>query len=210
MKPYQFQNLGIIADSHGKSEIISKAIRFLKTHKCHDVFHLGDICDSFRPETCDSCIQVLKKNGVVALKGNNDHVLEINQTDQTNSPLSRESLSYLQHLPPIVEFENAIFAHSLPFIQQLGLSCMTKAMGEAEINQFFSQSDNKILFRGHNHTPQIAWQDNHKIISRTLLPKQTISLGKRIPCIVTCGALTRGLCMIWNIEKQHLTSLSFN
>jgi hypothetical protein len=34
-------------------------------------------------------------------------------------------------------------------------------------------------------------------------------LSEKIPCVVTCGALTRGLCMVWNPEDNAIESLSF-
>jgi predicted phosphodiesterase len=209
MNQSQYDNFGIIADSHGKFEKLAKAIKFLRDNDCKKIFHLGDICDSFQPGTCNQCIEALKKENVIAVKGNNDHVLEINQMDYNESLVSRSSISYLQALPPVFEYKNAIFAHSLPFFKELGISCITKVMGKAEINKFFSEPHNKILFRGHNHDPEIIWIEEKIIKSEKLLTGQKISLDNRLPCIVTCGALTRGLCLIWNIRENELKSLSF-
>lgn len=203
-------NFGIIADSHGKYEKLTKAIKFLKGNDCSKIFHLGDICDSFQPNTCNPCIEAIKIENVIAVKGNNDHVLEINQANFKESLVSRSSISFLQALPTVFEYNNAIFAHSLPFYKELGISCITKVMGKAEINMFFSHPHDKILFRGHDHTPEIVWIEEKKIKSQKLLTGQKICLNKRVPCIVTCGALTRGLCIIWNPEKNELKSLSFN
>jgi predicted phosphodiesterase len=198
--------IGIIADSHGDPEIISIAVDFFRTRGCSRIIHLGDICDSFRPETCDPCIHILKTNNIAAVKGNNDHVLEINQSPQPNPIVSRESLSFLKRLPATLSSDRMIFAHSLPFFDDLGISCITKIMGEPEIRRFFSQTDFTILFRGHNHAPEIVWKQEQGIGFRDLPPGEHMYLKPHLPCIVTCGALTEGLGMIWDCDTFTLTS----
>lgn len=188
--------------------MIAKAIDFLKKARCDKIIHLGDICDSFRPQTCDACVRLLKKHGVIAIKGNNDHVLEINQTGNADSPVTEGSLSFLRHLPPILAAGDSIFAHSLPFFKELGISCITKVMGKNEVQKFCSMNDYQILFRGHSHSPTIKWIEDLEIRSIDLLPGKQIHLGSRLPCIVTCGALTRGLLMIWDARSQMLSCRS--
>jgi predicted phosphodiesterase len=198
--------IGLISDSHGNPDSISTAVEFFYSHGCRRIIHLGDICDSFRPDTCDPCVRILIKNKIAAVKGNNDHVLEINQSPQPDSIISKESLLFLQNLPPTITCDNLIFAHSLPFFEDLGISCITKIMGEPEIRKFFSQPDYSILFRGHNHAPEVVWKQGREIGSFELPPGKTIDLRQHLPCIVTCGALTRGLAMIWDPESFFLTS----
>ena len=43
--------------------------------------------------------------------------------------------------------------------------------------------------------------------SRVIIIK--IELTEKIPCVVTCGALTRGFCMAWNPEENVIECLSF-
>jgi predicted phosphodiesterase len=64
--------IGIMADSHGKSETIEAAIELLKNRKCDRIYHLGDVCDSAHPETAHTCVHPLQINNVVTIKGNND------------------------------------------------------------------------------------------------------------------------------------------
>lgn len=64
--------IGIMADSHGKSETIEAAIELLKNRKCDRIYHLGDVCDSAHPETAHTCAHPLQINNVVTIKGNND------------------------------------------------------------------------------------------------------------------------------------------
>ena len=64
-----------MADSHGSPEAIKAGIIFLKNRNCHLIYHLGDICDSHRPETANECVRLLKENEILAIKGNNDYAI---------------------------------------------------------------------------------------------------------------------------------------
>ena len=208
MQVSELKRIGIISDSHGKPETIINAVRHLKNIKCDKIIHLGDICDTLFPETCDKCIQVLKENDIVAVKGNNDHMLQLNQIGNSQSPVNKKSLSFLENLPPVINCDVACFAHSLPFYDEMGISCITRALGKQEITKFFSIPGEKILFRGHSHTPEIIWEKEGLFYKEVFNVNQALDLKPYLPCIITCGALTRGLCMIWEVENQILTSFS--
>ena len=199
--------VGIIADSHGRSQTIEAAINFLKGYGCCSIYHLGDICDSFLPETSGTCMRLLRENGIAAVKGNNDHAVVVNQVAQAGVVVSQKTLEYLQNLPPTVEHEGAVFTHSLPFVEELGLSCMIGVMRKEWARRFFARSPQRILFRGHGHTPEITWQHNGGIISETLSPEQQVDLTDRAPCVVTCGALIEGLCMVWDPHADTVASV---
>ena len=201
--------IGIIADSHGRSDMIQKSVEFLLDQQCDLIIHLGDICDSFSPATCDPCLNILMDYHVVALKGNNDHVLELNQSFIENPNISKKGLTYLHQLAPVLECEKAVFAHSLPFFKELGISCITRFMGDPEIRHFCSEGTHRILFRGHGHDPELIWIEKNTIQRADLKTDTTIHLEKYRPCIITCGALTRGLAMIWDKRNNTLKNLSF-
>lgn len=204
------RKVGIIADSHGQPRAIADAIDVLRRKGCGPIYHLGDVCDSFLPETSGSCVQLLLEKGVSAVKGNNDHAIVINHVGQEGTIVSGKTLEYLQDLPPTLEYEGATFTHSLPFIGELGLSSMIGVMKREWAERFFNRFPEGILFRGHGHTPKVRWSDNGRLLSEVLEIDHTIDLADRIPCVVTCGALTRGLCMVWDTLGRALTSISFN
>lgn len=134
--------IGIMADSHGKPETILTALEVLKDLNCRSIYHLGDVCDSTRPETAEACLQPLQEHHVITIKGNNE------------------------------------FPHH-------------------------------VIFRGHSHTPEILRRRGRRIESSTLAVGAKINLAGRLPCVVTCGALTRGLCMVWDEEDQYVECISF-
>ena len=198
-----------MADSHGRYETIDAALSFLRDRNSWHIYHLGDICDSLHPETADDCLRPLMECAVTAIKGNNDHTIVANQSDPGKGSVSQESINFLQDLPLVKHYRNAVFTHSLPFVEELGLSCMVRDMGQAEARKFFEESPRGILFRGHSHTPEILWVKAGRIYSQTLRRGQTISLEDRIPCVVNCGALTRGFCMVWRPEEHRIQCHSF-
>jgi predicted phosphodiesterase len=212
---FLFEGLvGIMADSHGRPETIEAAVWLMKKHGCRTLIHLGDICDSNRPDTARTCMTLLKKNSVVAIKGNNDHIISMHQQRHQHGDQQRKekasALSYLddyKDLPLWIESSHVLFAHSLPF-QELGLSCMTGVMNKNQSRRFFTRYPEHILFRGHSHQPGIIHQKNNRIADLPMESKQSVSLSPLIPCIVTCGALTRGFCLTWNPATMDVTCCS--
>ena len=67
-----------MADSHGKPETILAALAVLKDLNCRPIYHLGDVCDSTRPETAEACLGPLQEQRVITIKGNNDHAIVAN------------------------------------------------------------------------------------------------------------------------------------
>jgi predicted phosphodiesterase len=203
------RRIGIMADSHGCQAAIAGALGFFMQQACDCIYHLGDICDSFHPETADECVDMLQQNHVVAIKGNNDHALVVNHEGLEGSGVKPHTIDYLKQLPLVLYFQDAIITHALPFVKERGLSCMIGTLGPHEQSYFFQNHPHNILIRGHQHFPEIAWRQNHKVNTQKIVPGKQIRLGNRIPCIVTCGALDNGLCMIWKPDKKLISCHQF-
>ncbi|RPH50917.1 MAG: hypothetical protein EHM85_08655 [Desulfobacteraceae bacterium] len=193
-------SIGIMADSHGKPDTIAAAVDLFKSEKCPYIYHLGDICDSGCPETAGQCVSIIKANKVEAVKGNNDHAISVNRPES----ISDEIILYLNNLPLVISYRKALFAHSLPFAEMLGLSCMIRGMGEDEAALFFKEYPGKILFRGHSHSPEIISRESGKMVVRSILPGENTELAGRIPCVITCGSLASGYCMIWKPGEKSV------
>jgi len=207
---HESQKIGIMADSHGQPDAIKKALTRLEQEDCRQVYHLGDICDSSHPETADACVRLLQKRGVLAIKGNNDHRVVIDHLHASRAYISGETIDYLRSLPQMLKCDGAIGAHSLPFPDDLGPACMIWAMKDNDIRRFFLEFPHDLLFRGHDHSPWIAWQNDNDIITRPISTGEELTLKDRFPYVITCGALTRGLCMVWHMEKMSLACLSIH
>ncbi|MFZ5572778.1 MAG: metallophosphoesterase family protein [Thermodesulfobacteriota bacterium] len=200
--------IGIMADSHGKVETIAGALALFRQWGCGKAVHLGDICDSFRPAESDACVRLLKAESVLSVKGNNDHALVVNRTHVAGDSVSSETIDYLNNLPMQIREGRTVFAHSLPFEAVLGLSCMVRTPGAMESEWFFREYPDGVLFRGHSHQPEMKWRRGGHIVTEPIAMGQRIGLEERRPCIVTCGALTRGWCMIFQPDRMEIVCRS--
>jgi predicted phosphodiesterase len=209
-QPRNKQLIGIVADSHGQAEPLADGLAFLRKKGCDSLYHLGDICDSLHPETADTCVSLLLEFEVNSVKGNNDHAVVINHEDRKSAFVRTATVDYLRALPLVIELQESILAHSLPFERELGLACMVGAMTRDYALDFFRKFNDRLLFRGHSHTPEIIRQDRHgQPVSEAIFPGQAIEIKGHTTCIVTCGALDRGLCLLWSLEDGRITSLKF-
>ena len=199
--------IGIMADSHGNPEIVRAALGAFRGLNCRRIYHLGDVCDSTRPETAEACLKPLQEQRVITIKGNNDHAIVANHTGRKDAPLAPGILKYIQKLPLVLRYHNAVFTHSLPFADSLGLACMIGTMSEKEARRSFMEFPDHVIFRGHSHMPEIMQRRGRRIESRTPPLGVKIKLAERLPCVVTCGALTRGFYMLWNPEENTIESL---
>jgi predicted phosphodiesterase len=201
--------IGIMADSHGQPDTIVAALKVFTDMDCRSIYHLGDVCDSLHPETAEACLDSLRDPRVIIIKGNNDQAIVANHFDRERPPVSIEALQYLKNLPLVRYHLNAIFSHSLPFVREMGLSSMIGKMGYREAFRFCREFPDYVNFRGHSHSPEIVWLRDRQLVSRSLAAGEKINLTEKIPCVVTCGALTRGLCMVWNPKESVIECLSF-
>ena len=201
--------IGIMADSHGQSATIITALKLLKDNDCRRIYHLGDVCNSAHPESVAACLPPLKAHGVITIKGNNEQAIVTNHRGREKPAVPPSVLRWLWGLSLVESYRNALFTHSMPFIRDLGLVCMIGAMGEGETRRFFSEYPQQILFRGHSHVPVMAWPNGRDVQFQPLRAGTKLDLTGKIPCVVTCGALTRGHCMLWNPDENTIESLTF-
>ncbi len=199
---------GIIADSHGHVQRLSDAIAFLKAQHCLRMIHLGDICDSTSPQTADACVALMQNNNIMAVKGNNDHAISLNDAHHTGDSVSPATIHYLRNLPLLLKDQKQLFAHSLPFAEELGLSSMVGTLTSRNILRFFTNYPGFILFRGHSHNPEMIRPGNPDFTRRPLVVGQTIDLNRASSMVFTCGALTDGHCLIIKPDGT-LTCLCF-
>jgi predicted phosphodiesterase len=202
--------IGVMADSHGQADTIRDALAVFADAGCRSVYHLGDVCDSTHPETANACVRLLHERHVKTIRGNNDQAIVVNNIDRAMSPVSPEILQAIKKLELVKYYQNAMFIHSLPFIRELGLSSMIGTMGPQEIRRFCNEFPGYILFRGHSHNSEVAWLKDRQVKVRSLSAGVRYDLSERIPCVVTCGALTRGLCLIWDPEDNFIECLSIS
>lgn len=202
--------IGIMADSHGDPESIDKGAAFLRNQGCTMLVHLGDICDSNRFDTADACVDRVRTLDIVAVKGNNDHTLTADARGRRNPGIRPEKLSFLEDLPLSLTVGRVAFVHSRPFVKRLGLSAMIGTIGKRDAETYFKENPDGLLLRGHSHTPEIIYRIDRQVHFAPVDAGQTVELAGKRPCIVTCGALTFGVVMIWESGEDRLTCCSLN
>ena len=191
------ETIGIMADSHGDADVIAAAILFFQKIGCRRMVHLGDICDSVACDQADTCVRILQKHAVLAVKGNNDHVVVKNRAWRQNGCISGETVAYLESLPLQLEMSKALFVHSRPFADMLGLSAMTGDIEKDAAARFQVRYPGRVLFRGHGHSPRVTRLSDNRSASVDPVPGESLQLDGQQGWIVTCGALYKGLCMTW-------------
>jgi len=200
------ETIGIMADSHGNADMIAAALRFFKARGCHRLVHLGDICDSVAFQQADACVSLLRANRVLAVKGNNDHALVHNGQARQSTAISAETIAYLEALPLQIDLAAALFVHNRPFGDILGMAAMIGDIDQVEVARLRKQYPEKILFRGHGHSPRVAMLNGSQ--ARPVSPDSVNHwrIDDRRGWIVTCGALFKGLCMTWRPATGSLIS----
>lgn len=200
------ETIGVMADSHGNADVIAAAIVFFEKMGCRRMVHLGDICDSVDCDRVDECVEILQKHAVLAVKGNNDHAVVKDRAWTQNGRISSATIAYLAALPLQHEMSKALFVHSRPFADILGLSAMTGDIDEDTAARFLAKYPGRVLFRGHGHAPRVTRLSDTRRATFNPAPGESLQLDGNQGWIVTCGALYKGLCMTWTPQAGVVTS----
>ena len=176
--------IGIIADTHSNNALMLKAIHTLESVGVERIIHLGDICDSLRPEALDEAVEILKAHGVLSVLGNNEYSILL---DCQATRLNTETLAYLRELPYTITMGGLCFTHSAPFTWPAATRRPI-----AEYLPFMGVLQNRILFRGHSHYPEvleIAGDESREIPIGT---ERALWLDREKTYIITVGAVENG------------------
>lgn len=192
--------IGIMADSHGDPALLQAAIAVFSSLRCTRYVHLGDIVDTARPETAEACLLSLKKLGILAIRGNNEHTLLLNQS----SGIDRRAFAAIRKMPLVRRIESALLAHSLPFETAMGPRCMYEDLNTDHLGHFFRSYTGMQLFRGHSHQPEVIRPSGAALHREKCLPGCPIPLPPRQSAVITCGALAEGICLVWDRQQETI------
>ncbi len=212
MAPPLPRRIGLVADSHSELDCLDAALTLLRDRGAEALVHLGDICDSLRLDLLASFVELLGRHGVVAVKGNNDFMLENllhsrppELVEKSHAPL----LAFLRSLPMKIEWESLCFAHSLPFdaLRAFYEPIDTGSVDRAQ--EVFSVTDHRILFCGHSHQP-VLFRSSGEKVTREQIPEGTpVSLEPQDRFIAVTGAVAEGECALfdsrlWQLERIRM------
>jgi predicted phosphodiesterase len=171
--------VGLIADSHGNLDATAEAIRLLKARGAGILIHLGDFCDSNRYDRVAAMIHLLRENGVLAVKGNNDFYVESMLTDECRppGPDAEPAAAFLRSVPFTRTLNGLLFAHSLPYdsLRSFYEPIDTGTTQRAE--RLFAETDFQLLFCGHSHLPILFRKAGGTVTREQVPPEVKLILG---------------------------------
>ncbi|MBN1364880.1 MAG: metallophosphoesterase family protein [Syntrophaceae bacterium] len=149
------RRLGLISDSHGNFQATEEAISILIDRGCEQVIHLGDFCDTNRRDRLEDIVRLFQKRGIIAIKGNNDYLVELSLSNDSIGNHSDQKWMYefLKNVPMKVVKDNICFAHSFPFDYLRSFYEPIDVGSTQRAFLLFQQMPYRILFCGHSHTP---------------------------------------------------------
>jgi|GEM_PF-320133 len=164
------QPIGLIADSHGNLEATAEAIRLLKGRGAGLIVHLGDFCDSIRRDGAAAMISLLEDHGVLAVKGNNDFLVENMLADgrRPKTPEGERASAFLKTVPVMRALGGIRFAHSLPIDSLRSFYTPIDTGDTRRAVQVFAEADFQILFCGHSHLPALFREVNGRVTRETM------------------------------------------
>lgn len=196
------KRIGLIADSHGNIEATAEAIQLLKWRGADMLVHLGDFCDSVHPDRTAVMITLLQQYGVLALKGNNDSLVESILSDprRVRDADDVTMLSFLKETPIVRAHGNILFAHSLPFDTPRACHMPIDTGGTQRAEELFNTADFHVLFCGHSHLP-ILFRNHQGAVTREKIPAGLPTLlNNNERYIVVVGAAAEGESALYDEE----------
>ena len=200
MKEPEPKRIGIIADSHGNLEATAAAISILKGRSAGILIHLGDFCDSVRHGSAPAMIDLLIQNGVLAVKGNNDFLVE-NMLAHDRRPADAEglkALAYLRDVPGVRVRGDIRFAHSLPFETLRAFYEPIDRGNMQRAKELFNEADFRILFCGHSHLPVLFRKAGGHVTREAVPAGCPLELERTARYIFVAGAASDGECALYH------------
>jgi putative phosphoesterase len=199
------RRLGLLSDSHGNLEATERAINILMIQGCERVIHLGDFCDTNRRDRLEDIVRLLQERGVIAVKGNNDYLIELVLSNGVGEGYSDQGWMYefLKEVPMKVVMDDICFAHSFPF-DYLRAFYEPIDVGSTERASFlFQQMPYWILFCGHSHTPVyfcLSYPDG--VLRKVAPPGEKLLLEPTSRYIFVVGSANEGECAVFDVEAS--------
>ena len=199
-----------MADSHSDLKSLESAIQALQDRGADSLVHLGDICDSLRLDLLEASIQLIRRHGLLAVKGNNDFLLEnliLGQPPEMASG-SEDLLAFLRELPMTIVWEDLCFAHSLPFdflrafYEPIDVGSIQRA------EEVFRLTPHRILFCGHSHQPVLFHCSADKVSRDPVPAGRPVELNPDDRYILVTGAAAEGECALFDAEAWSLERIS--
>jgi predicted phosphodiesterase len=204
--------LGLMADSHGNLEATKKAIDVLMNRGCARVIHLGDFCDTNRRDSMEAIFQLFQERKVVAVKGNNDYLIELSLLSGAGLEFSNPKGMYefLKEVPMKVVMDDICFAHSFPFDYLRAFYDPIDVGSTERASILFGQMPYRILFCGHSHAPIYFSMSHSEGVLRKEIPSgKKLLLQSSSRYIFVIGSADAGDCAVFDVEALTYERINF-
>lgn len=195
------RRLGLISDSHGNFPATEEAVNILIDRGCEQVIHLGDFCDTNRRDRLEDIVRLFQKRGVIAVKGNNDYLIELALANGSVAGCSDQVCMYefINGIPMKVVMDDICFAHSFPFDSLRSFYEPIDVGSTERAFLLFQQMSYRILFCGHSHTPvYFRLSDSEGVLRKAAPPGEKLLLEPTSRYIVIVGSSDEGECAVFD------------
>lgn len=155
------RRVGLIGDVHAEHELLAFVIDELKRLGAETLLQVGDIVDG--SGDVSSCIDQLREQRVLAVRGNHDRWLLAGQARDlplatARTEMSQASLDYLAQLPPVRELRsprgNVLLCHGLAKNDMVGVKPDHHGYDitfNTELQTLIAERRYRFVLNGHTH-----------------------------------------------------------
>ncbi len=201
--------IGILADSHGRVDVLEKGIAVLSVRKIDKLLHLGDMTDTLRPETVDASAKILVEHNIDGVLGNHEYSYVTHHFKRYSEKYSESAMEYIRSLPYLIEIADVCLTHFSPEGGVHGLYAHTD---EESYKTAIQNSRWPVLINGHSHDPRIYCRYDRRPDGNPENMEFEAGVPFRLhddaKYILTCGALEDNWCAIYDIEERTFEIIS--
>lgn len=197
--------VGILADSHGRADLLQIGIEILRSRRVEKLVHLGDVTDTLRPETVDECAEILLRDGIEGVMGNHEYSLVTHHFKRYPDRFAERAKDYIRSLPYVLEIAGVCFTHFSPTGGVHGLYAATDTKSYVAM---LSDSSWPVLINGHSHDPRIFCQSDGVVRSVEFDLESPFKLQGDTRYVLTCGAVEDRYCALFDFEERVFEVIS--
>ena len=199
-RPGAVTRIGLLSDNHGRLRALKQAIGALRRRGAERLVHLGDFCDSLQRRDPAAVVRVLTENGLLAVKGNNDYIVEKRLAMKTGREPGNPAgvLPWLREIPVRIVDGDLCFAHSLPFDSIRSFYEPVDDGSTRKAAEVFRETPHRILFCGHSHVSVLFRLSGDRVSRENLPEDRPLQLDPFERYIIVVGALERGCCALYD------------
>ena len=200
----ELKRIGLLADSHGDVKATEESIRVLRSRGVDVIVHLGDFGDSVRLDLLAAMIDILERNDVLAVMGNNDFMVGNMLAEEAYLTYHERDrmAAFIKEIPMMRVLEDVCFAHSLPYDNFKACYEPIDNGSTARANQLFRDMGYRVLFCGHSHLPVLFRLHTEKVTREIVTPGQPLSIDFSDRYIMVVGAVEEGECALFDRESS--------